>query len=188
MFGVQTPSADDNCVAKWTTKWAFTFVLDVRSELWNSRWNVVWIKRCIKLWLWQAISSPSLHVWKAARNTANHRRQGAHPVFVFTSVPIAQPGTVSSSAPLQDSRSAMWQRGSHCILGETLLWSPSGHNPSPPLTILPGLLQKFLCPPGHRTAQNNRTHQHFHLHPWASSDTAAAAVRPLAGTDSSEKY
>lgn len=65
------------------------------------------------------------------------------------------------------------------------LWAQT---PTSPLTILPGLLQKLLCPPGHCTAQNNRTHQHFHLHPWASSDTAAAAVRPLAGTDSSEKY
>lgn len=57
------------------------------------------------------------------------------------------------------------------------------HNPPPPPTILLGLLQKIPWPPGHHTTQNNRTHQHFHLHPRASSDTAAAAVRPLTGTD-----
>lgn len=61
------------------------------------------------------------------------------------------------------------------------LRSPLGTAPyRPRFTILPGLLQIFPRP-RQRAAQNNRTHQHFHLHPRASSDTAAAAVRALAG-------
>lgn len=67
-------------------------------------------------------------------------------IFALMSMAIAQPGTVSNSTPPQDSRSAMWQWGSHCSRGETLnqnpLWArPHPHNPP---TILPGLLEIFL--------------------------------------------
>lgn len=58
-------------------------------------------------------------------------------------------------------------------LPDNLARSPPNTPPSPSLPQ----------PPGHRAAQNNRTHQHFHLRPRASSDTAAAAVGPLRGTD-----
>lgn len=72
------------------------------------------------------------------------------------------------------------------------LRSPQGTAPA--LATLPGNLTRSppnIPPPppppsqprGHRAAQNNRTHQHFHLRPRASSDTAAAAVGPLRGTD-----
>lgn len=54
--------------------------------------------------------------------------------------------------------------------------------PSPPDNLAQSP-PKISWPLGHRATQNNRTHQHFHLHPRASSDTAAAAVRPLTGTD-----
>lgn len=67
------------------------------------------------------------------------------------------------------------------------LRSPLAATPPPPSSTPPNNLAwsppKILWPPGHHTTQNNRTHQHFHLHPRASSDTAAAAVRPLTGTD-----
>lgn len=57
-----------------------------------------------------------------------------------------------------------------------------GHGPTPTNNLAQSP-PKIPWPLGHHTTQNNRTHQHFHLHPRASSDTAAAAVRPLTGTD-----
>lgn len=130
----------------------------------------------------QTIGSPSLQVQKRARNTTNHQRHPSLSLWLWPSL-----SRVLSAIP-QDSHSAMWQWGSHCILGESLsedpLWAqPQPPHPSPPHThskkISLGLLRIFPLPPGHHKTQNNRTHQHFHLHPWASSDTAAAAVRPL---------
>lgn len=64
----------------------------------------------------------------------------------------------------------------------TQLRSTPGTAPPPPKNLAQSP-PKIPWPPGHRTTQNNRTHQHFHLHPQASSGTAAAAVRPLTGTD-----
>ncbi len=125
------------------------------------------------------------HIPSRTKDIRKYHQSSETSIFELVSVPIAQPGTVSIFTPPQDSHGAMWQWGSHCILGETLSYDPLRAHPYPhnPPTILPARLQKILWPPGHHTAQNNRTHQHFHLHPRASSDTAAAAVRPLTGTD-----
>lgn len=118
---------------------------------------------------------------RQARNTDNHQRQGAtSSLCAHRSAWYCQQFRTPLRIPIKpcgnEGHIAFWEKRSAKI--------PSGHarHPPPP-TILPGLLQKFLGPPGHHTTQNNRTHQHFHLHPRASSDTAAAAVRPLAGTD-----
>lgn len=114
----------------------------------------------------------------------NIRDRAARPIFVLMSVPwYCQQFHTPSGFP---------QR--HVAMRVTLhsgrnsrLRSPSGHRPHPPTTNPNNLAwspPKIPCPPsGHHTTQNNRTHQHFHLHPRASSDTAAAAVRPLTGTD-----
>lgn len=139
-------------------------------------------KKCVKLWAWQAISSPSRQVQKTARNTANHQRHPSLSLCLWPSLSLvlsAIPHTLRiPTAPCgNEGHIAFWEKLSAKI--------PSGHGPTPttPPKILPGLLQIVPGPPGHHTTQNNRTHQHFHLHPRASSDTAAAAVRPLTGTD-----
>lgn len=123
------------------------------------------------------------HLPSSTKGSQKYRQSSETSISVLMSVPIAQPVTVSNSTLPQDSHRAMWQWGSHCILGETLsldpLWARPRLHTTP--TILPGL-PKMPWPPGHHTTQNNRSHQHFHLRPRASSDTAAA-VRPLTGTD-----
>lgn len=141
-------------------------------------------KKRVRLRARQAISSPSLQVQKTARNTANHQRHPSLSLCLWPSLSlvlsaIPPPLRIPTAPCGNEGHIAFWEKLSAKI--------PSGHGPTHPHTtppkILPGLLQIFPGPPGHHTTQNNRTHQHFHLHPRASSDTAAAAVRPLTGTD-----
>lgn len=122
----------------------------------------------------------------STKESQKYRQSSETSIFELMSVPIAQAGTVSNSTPPP----GFPQR--HVAMRVTLhsgrnsqLRSPLGtapHAPQPP-NYLAWSPPKIPWPPGHHTTQNNRTHQHFHLHPRASSDTAAAAVRPLTGTD-----
>lgn len=130
-----------------------------------------------------ASSSLSLGVQKRARNTANHQR---HPSLssclypslrlVLSAIPHPPPGFPQRHVAMR----VTLHSGRNSQLRSPLGTAP--HAPQPP-NYLAWSPPKIPWPPGHHTTQNNRTHQHFHLHPRASSDTAAAAVRPLTGTD-----
>ncbi len=73
-----------------------------------------------------------------------YRQSSETSISVLMSVPIAQLGTVSNSTPPQDSHSAVWQWGSHCILGETLSYDPLWARPHPPQQSCPVSSKKFL--------------------------------------------
>lgn len=119
------------------------FCFQWQEWLWNSRQRVAWIKQCVKLRAWQAISSPSLQVQKTARNTANHQRHPSPssclcPSLSLVLSAIPHPLRIPTAPCGNEGHIAFWEKLSAKI--------PSGHGPTPTTTptILPGLLQKFL--------------------------------------------
>lgn len=83
---VQTPSADEVSVLKVFVVRPFCF--QSHKWLWNSRQSVIWIKQCLKLEAWQAISGPSHPVQK---DSQKYRQSSETSISEVVSVPIAQP-------------------------------------------------------------------------------------------------